>query len=60
MLSLKALTSFQFHWRIPPSEFANSFNAVQLLTPLAVAIGVNSLTLLGHELWDETRIAVFK
>lgn len=55
-----ANTSFQFHWRIPPSEFANTFNALQLLTPLAVAIGANSPTLFGHELWDETRIAVFK
>ena len=53
-------TSFQFHWRVPPNEFANIFNAIQLLTPLAVAAGANSPTLLGHELWDETRIAVFK
>jgi len=55
-----ANTSFQFHWRVPPIEFANIFNAVQLLTPLAVAAGANSPTLLGHELWDETRIALFK
>ena len=55
-----ANTSFQFHWRIPPNEFANTFNAVQLLTPLVVAAGANSPTLFGHELWDETRIAVFK
>jgi len=53
-------TSFQFHWRVAPSDFANLFNAVQLLTPLALAAGANSPILLGHELWDETRIAVFK
>ena len=55
-----ANTSFQFHWRVAPNDFANIFNAVQLLTPLAVAAGANSPTLLGHELWDETRIALFK
>ena len=55
-----ANTSFQFHWRVAPDDFSNTFNAVQMLTPLAVAIGANSPSLLGHELWDETRIALFK
>ncbi|MCG2635430.1 MAG: hypothetical protein J4A00_11065 [Gammaproteobacteria bacterium] len=55
-----ANTSFQVHWRINPERFASTFNAVQMLTPLALAIGANSPTLLGHRLWDETRIALFK
>lgn len=55
-----ANTSFQFHWRVNPEDFANAYNAVQLLTPLALALGVNSPILLGHELWDETRITLFK
>jgi len=55
-----ANTSFQFHWRVNPDNFANAYNAIQMLTPLALALGVNSPTLLGHELWDETRITLFK
>lgn len=55
-----ANTSFQFHWRVNPENFANAYNALQLLTPLALALGVNSPILLGHELWDETRITLFK
>ena len=55
-----ANTSFQVHWRVNPAQFCNTFNAIQMLTPLALAIGANSPTLLGHQLWDETRIALFK
>ncbi len=53
-------TSFQIHLRIAPERFADTFNAAQLVTPLAVAIGANSPLFLGHRLWDETRIALFK
>lgn len=55
-----ANTSFQVHYRVPPETFADTFNAVQLVTPLAVAIGANSPTLFGHSLWHETRIPLFK
>ena len=55
-----ANTSFQLHWRLNPDQFANSFNAVQLVTPVALALAANSPLLFGHELWQETRIALFK
>ncbi len=55
-----ANTSHQLHLRVDPERFADSFNAAQLLTPLAVAAASNSPVLLGRVLWDETRIALFK
>ena len=55
-----ANTSFQVHYQIPQEEFVPLFNAIQLLTPLALALGANSPTLFGHRLWDETRIPLFK
>ena len=33
---------------------------MQLVTPLALAVSANSPGLFGHELWDETRIPLFK
>jgi gamma-glutamyl:cysteine ligase YbdK (ATP-grasp superfamily) len=55
-----ANTSFQVHLRVPPAEFAECYNAAQVATPLALAAAVNSPLLLGHRLWDETRVALFK
>ena len=55
-----ANTSFQIHLRIPPTEFADYYNALQLVTPLVVALAANSPMLFGHELWQETRIPLFK
>lgn len=55
-----ANTSFQLHLRIAPERFADCYNAAQLATPLALAVSANSPWLLGHSLWDETRIALFK
>lgn len=55
-----ANTSFQVHLRVPPNEFADFYNAVQLVTPLVVAMAANSPTLFGHRLWQETRIPLFK
>ncbi|MBJ6138151.1 hypothetical protein [Marinobacter litoralis] len=55
-----ANTSFQLHWRVPAHRFADYFNAVQLVTPIALALACNSPSLFGHGLWDETRIALFK
>lgn len=55
-----ANTSFQLHWRVPAHRFADYFNAVQLVTPIILALASNSPSLFGHHLWDETRIALFK
>lgn len=55
-----ANTSLQVHLRVNPKDFADYYNAAQLATPLALAVGANSPFLLGHSLWDETRIALFK
>lgn len=55
-----ANTSFQVHVRLNPQDFAACYNAAQLVTPLGLAVAANSPFLLGHSLWDETRIALFK
>jgi gamma-glutamyl:cysteine ligase YbdK (ATP-grasp superfamily) len=55
-----ANTSFQIHLRVSPKEYVDTYNAVQLATPLALALGANSPFLLGHRLWDETRVVLFK
>jgi gamma-glutamyl:cysteine ligase YbdK (ATP-grasp superfamily) len=55
-----ANTSFQVHYRVLPENFADTFNAIQLVTPLVLAIAGNSPTLFGHSLWQETRIPLFK
>ncbi len=55
-----ANTSFQIHYRVTPEDYADTFNAVQLVTPLVLAISANSPGLFGHELWQETRVPLFK
>jgi gamma-glutamyl:cysteine ligase YbdK (ATP-grasp superfamily) len=55
-----ANSSFQVHLRIDPAEFTRTYNAVQLATAPVLAVSGNSPTFLGHRLWEETRIAVFK
>lgn len=55
-----ANTSFQVHYRVDPAEYANTFNAIQLVTPLVLAVAGNSPGIFGHELWQETRIPLFK
>ncbi len=55
-----ANTSFQIHLRVPPSEFADMYNAIQLVTPLALAASANSPLLFGKRLWHETRVPLFK
>src|SRR6266516_3003276 len=55
-----ANSSFQVHLRVDPADFTRTYNAVQLATAPVLAVSGNSPTFLGHRLWDETRIAVFK
>lgn len=55
-----ANAAFHVHLRVPPREFANMFNAAQLLTAPLLAASANSPTFLGHRLWHETRVALFK
>jgi gamma-glutamyl:cysteine ligase YbdK (ATP-grasp superfamily) len=55
-----ANTSFQIHLRVDPDRFADHFNAAQLATGPVLAVAGNSPTFLGHRLWQETRVALFK
>ncbi|MCP5205734.1 MAG: hypothetical protein H7A01_00895 [Hahellaceae bacterium] len=55
-----ANTSFQFHWRVAFDKFVAAYNAIQLITPLTVAMSANSPFLFQKSLWDETRISLFK
>lgn len=55
-----ANTSWQCHLRVPAHEFAGWYNAIQLVTPLAVGLSGNSPLLFGKHLWEETRIALFR
>ncbi len=55
-----ANTSFQVHLRVSPREFAATYNAVQLATPIVLAISGNSPVFCEHRLWEETRVALFK
>ncbi len=55
-----ANTSFQMHLRVDPKDFARVYNAAQIATAPALAISGNSHFFLGHRLWEETRIALFK
>ena len=55
-----AATSFQIHLRVDPSVFSSVFNATQLATAPVLAAAGNSPIFLGHRLWEETRVALFK
>ncbi|HWD44571.1 MAG TPA: glutamate--cysteine ligase [Actinomycetota bacterium] len=55
-----ANTSFQVHLRVDPDRFADHYNAAQLATGPVLAVAGNSPTFLGHRLWQETRVALFK
>ncbi len=55
-----ANTSFQLHYRVSPEIFVDTYNALQLATPLVLAIAGNSPGLFGNMLWEETRIPLFK
>jgi hypothetical protein len=55
-----AATSFQVHLRVDPANFAHTYNAIQAATAPVLAVAGNSPTLLGHRLWEETRIPLCK
>ncbi len=55
-----ANTSFQVHLRVPPGEYAATYNAAQLATPIVLAVSGNSPVFCEHRLWEETRVALFK
>ena len=55
-----ATGSFQVHMRVDPGHFTRVYNAVQLATAPVLAVAGNSPTFLGHRLWEETRVALFK
>jgi gamma-glutamyl:cysteine ligase YbdK (ATP-grasp superfamily) len=55
-----ACTSFQLHYRVEPSRFTSLWNCIQLVTPLVLGLAANSPLLLGHRLWHETRVPLFK
>ncbi|MCC7413257.1 MAG: glutamate--cysteine ligase, partial [Gammaproteobacteria bacterium] len=55
-----ATTSFQVHVQIAADEFARYYNTSLLLSAPLVALAANSPYLFEHDLWDETRIALFE
>ncbi|WP_224489806.1 CBS domain-containing protein [Robertkochia flava] len=52
-------TSFQSHLQIGADDFIKSYNWAQMISGPVLSICANSPLLLGKELWDETRIALF-
>jgi gamma-glutamyl:cysteine ligase YbdK (ATP-grasp superfamily) len=55
-----ANTSFQVHFKVPEKDFVALYNAAQLITPLMVATAANSPLIMERQLWEESRIALFK
>ncbi|MBY5920897.1 glutamate--cysteine ligase [Ferrimonas balearica] len=55
-----ANTSFQMHLKVAPAEFAAWYNAIQIASAFALALGANSPVFLGRRLWHETRVPLFK
>ncbi|MGZ4650320.1 MAG: glutamate--cysteine ligase, partial [Kineosporiaceae bacterium] len=54
-----ACTSVQLHLQVAPHDFAQHWNAAQVLAGPQVALGANSPFFFGRELWRETRIELF-
>ena len=52
-------TSFQAHLQIDPAEFSTVYNWAQAISGPILSTCTNSPLLLGKELWEETRIALF-
>lgn len=55
-----ANTSWQVHLRVPPGAFARTYNAAQIAIAPVLAVAGNAPTFLGHRLWDETRVALYR
>ncbi|WP_375323453.1 CBS domain-containing protein [Flagellimonas sp. GZD32] len=53
-------TSFQLHLQIRPDDFVKSYNWAQAISGPVLSACCNSPLLLGRELWNETRIALFQ
>jgi hypothetical protein len=54
-----ACTSMQLHLQVSPDDFADNWNAAQVLAGPQLALGANSPFFYGHQLWAETRIELF-
>lgn len=54
-----ACTSMQLHLQVTPANFADNWNAAQVLAGPQLALGANSPFFFGHQLWAETRIELF-
>lgn len=52
-------TSFQSHLQIDPDNFSDTYNWAQAISGPILSICANSPMLMGQELWEETRIALF-
>ena len=53
-------TSFQVHLQVGIKDFVKYYNWAQAITAPVLASAVNSPLLLGHRLWQETRLALFQ
>ena len=49
----------QLHLQVSPADFAQNWNAAQVLAGPQLALGANSPYFFGHQLWSETRIELF-
>lgn len=54
-----ACTSMQLHLQVSPAQFADHWNAAQVLAGPQLALGANSPYFFGHRLWAETRVELF-
>ncbi len=54
-----ACTSMQLHLQVEPNEFADYWNAAQVLAGPQLGVGANSPYFFGRQLWHETRIPLF-
>ncbi len=52
-------TSFQAHLQLDATNFAEDYNWAQAIAGPVLSICANSPILMGRELWQETRIALF-
>lgn len=53
-------TSFQGHLQLEPENFASDYNWAQAIAGPILSICANSPILMGRELWQESRIALFR